>query len=77
MRLSGHVARMGDWRGAYRILVGRLDGRRPLTSPSRGEDNIKVGLKAVGLGDVDWIDQTQDWDMRQALVNAVMNHRFS
>ena len=62
---------MGDWRGAYRILVGRLDG-----SPGRGEDNIKVDLKAVGLVGVDWIDHTQDRDMWQVLVNAVLNHRF-
>jgi len=44
IRWPGHVAYMGDRRGAYRVLVGRLDGRRPLISPSRGEYNIKVYL---------------------------------
>ena len=76
MRWSGHVARMADRRGAYRVLVGRPEGRRQLTSCSRGEDNIKMDLQAVGLGGIDWIDQTQDRVMWQALVNAVMNHRF-
>jgi hypothetical protein len=74
MRWSGHVASLGDGRGADSILVGKLGGKRPLISPSRGEDNIKVDLQAVGLGGVDWIDQTQDRDMWQALVNAVRNH---
>jgi len=67
---------MGDRRDAYRVLVGRLDGRRPFISPSRGDDTIKVALQAVVLGGVDWIDQTQDRDVWQALVDVVMNHQF-
>jgi hypothetical protein len=51
MRWTGHVARMGQKRGAYRILVGRPEGRRPLGRPSRRwEDNIKMDLPAVGWG---------------------------
>jgi hypothetical protein len=51
MRWAGQVARMGERRGAYRILVGRLEGRRPLGTPRRGwEDNIKMDLHEVGWG---------------------------
>ena len=51
MRWAGHVSRMGERKGAYRILVGRIEGRRPLGRPRcRGEDNIKMDLQAVGCG---------------------------
>jgi hypothetical protein len=51
MRWAGHVARMGDGRGAYRILVGRPEVRRPLGRPRRRwEDNIKMDLQEVGWG---------------------------
>jgi hypothetical protein len=57
MRWAGHVARMGEKRGAYRILVGRPEGRRPLGRPRRiWEDNIKMDLQAVGWGNrQDWV----------------------
>jgi hypothetical protein len=56
MRWAGNVARMGEMRGAYNILVGQPEGRRPLGRPRRRwEDNIKMGLRAIGFGDVDWI----------------------
>jgi hypothetical protein len=49
MKLTGHVARMGDRRDAYRVLVGRPDGKRPLGKPRRRrEDNIKMDLQEVG-----------------------------
>jgi hypothetical protein len=65
---------MGEGRGAYRILVGRPEGRRPLGRPRcRWEDNIKMDLQEVGWGDMDWIDTTQDRDRWRALVSAVMN----
>jgi hypothetical protein len=52
MRWAGHVARKGEGRGAYRILVGRPEGRRPLGKPRhRREDNIKMDLQEVGWGD--------------------------
>jgi hypothetical protein len=67
---------MGEGRGAYRILVGRPEGRRPLGRPRhRWEDNIKIDLQEVGWGGMDWIDMAQDRDRWRALVNAVMNLR--
>jgi hypothetical protein len=77
MRWAGHVARMGEVRGAYNILVGRPEGRRPLGRPRRRwEENIKMDLKEIGFGDVDWINLAQDRDRWRALVNTVMNLRF-
>jgi hypothetical protein len=76
MRWAGHVARMGEGRGAYRILVGRPEGRRPLGRPRRRwEDNITMDLQEAGWGCIDWIDMAQDRDRWRALVNAVMNLR--
>jgi hypothetical protein len=67
---------MGEGRGAYRILVGRPEGRRPLERPRlRWEDNIKMGLQEVGWGGMGWIDMAQDRDRWWALVSAVMNLR--
>jgi hypothetical protein len=67
---------MGEVRGAYNILVGRLEGRRSLGRPRRRwEDNIKMDLVEIGFGDVDWIDLAQDRDRWRALVNTVMNLR--
>jgi hypothetical protein len=64
---------MGEGKGAFRILVGRPEGRRPLGRPRhRWEDNIKMDLQEVGWGGLDWIDITQDRDRWQAVVNAVM-----
>jgi hypothetical protein len=61
MRWAGHVACMGEGRGAYRILVGR-----PLGRPRhRWEDNIKMDLQEVGWGSMDWIDMAQDRDRWQ------------
>jgi hypothetical protein len=69
---------MGKKRGAYRILVGRPEGRRPLERPRPSwEDNIKINLEGVGCGDMDWIELAQDRDRCWALVNAVMNLRIS
>ena len=54
MRWAGHVARMGDGRGACRVLVGSPEGKRPLVRPKhRWEDNIKIDLQAVGWGGMD------------------------
>jgi hypothetical protein len=59
----GHVALMGEGRGAYRILVGRPEGRRPLGRPRRRwDDNIKMDLQELGWGGMDWIDMAQDRD---------------
>jgi hypothetical protein len=67
---------MGERRGAYRVLVGKPEGRRPLGRPRRRwEYNIKTDLREVGFGCVDWIGLTQDRDRWRALVSAVMNLR--
>jgi hypothetical protein len=63
MRWAGHVARMGEVRGAHNILFGRPEGRRPLGRPRRRwEDSIKMDLWEIGFGDVDWIHLAQDRD---------------
>ncbi|KAJ4443292.1 hypothetical protein ANN_04960 [Periplaneta americana] len=67
LRLAGHVARMGESRKAYRVLVGSPEGIRPLGRP-RWEDNIKMDLREVGYDDRDWIDLAQDRDLWRAYV---------
>jgi hypothetical protein len=65
-------------KNAYRILVGKPEEKRPLGRPRRGwEDNIKMYLREIGGGDMDWIDLTQDRGQWRALMNTVMNLRFS
>jgi hypothetical protein len=76
MRWTGHVARMGEVRGAYNILVGRPEGRKPLgRTRRRWEDNIIMDLRDIGFEDADWIHLAQDRDSWRALVNTVMNRR--
>ena len=63
MGWAGHVVRMGEERGVYRVLVGKLEGRRPLGRPRRRwVDNIRMALQEVGCGYVDWIGLAQDRD---------------
>jgi hypothetical protein len=76
IRWAGHEARMGERRNAYRILVGKPEGKRPLGRPRcRWVDNIKMDLREVGWDGMDWIDLAQDRDRWRAYVNAVMNLR--
>jgi len=75
-RWAGHVARMGEARGAYRVLVGKPEGRRPLgRHRRRWVDNIRMDLQDVGCGYMDWIGLAQDIDRWRMLVSAVMNLR--
>ena len=74
MRWAGHVARMGEDRWVYRVLVGKPEGKRPLGRPRNGwVDNIRMDLQEVGCGYVDWIGLAQDTDRWRTLVSAVMN----
>ena len=75
MRWAGHVARMGEERGAYRVLVGKSEGKRPLGRPRRRWVDIRMDLQEVGCGYMDWIGLVQDRDRWRTLVSAVMNFR--
>jgi len=75
MKWAGHVVRMGEERGVYRVLVGKPDGRRPLRRPRRRWVDIRMDLQEVGCGYMDWIGLVQDRDRWRALVSAVMNLR--
>ena len=76
MRWAGHVARMGEERGVYRVFVGKPEGKRPLGRPRRRwVDNIRMNLQEVGCGYMDWVGLVQDSDRWRTLVSAVMNLR--
>jgi hypothetical protein len=76
MRWAGHVARMGEERNVYRLLVGKPEGKRPLGRPRRRWiDNIQMDLLEIGLRVLDWIGLAQDRYRWRALVYAVMNFR--
>jgi hypothetical protein len=76
MRWAGHVARMGEGRNVYRGLTGKTERKRPLERPRRRwEDWIKMDLREIGCGGVEWIHLAQDRDSCRDVVNAVMNLR--
>jgi hypothetical protein len=76
MRWAGHLARRGDGRGVYRVLVGRPEGKRPLGRPRRRwEDNIKMDLWGIGMDGEKWILLAQDRVQWRDFVNTVMNLR--
>jgi hypothetical protein len=76
MRWAGHVAYVGEKRNACRVLVGKLQRKRPLGRPSSiWDDNIKIDVQEVGWEDVEWSSLAQDRDKWQAVLNTVMNLR--
>jgi len=70
MRSAGHVARVGDEKGAYRVLVGRPDGKKPHGRPRRRWKDIKMDLQEVGWKSTYWIGLAQDTNRWWALLNA-------
>jgi hypothetical protein len=73
--MGGTYSTYGKMKNAYKILVGKPEGKRPLQRPGRiSEDNIRMDVKEIGW-DVDWIRLAQDRDQCRALVNTVMNLR--
>jgi hypothetical protein len=76
MRRAGHVARMGEGRVVYGVLVGRPECKRPLERPRRRwEDNIGLDLSEIGMDGANWIQVAEDRVQRLAFVNTVMNLR--
>jgi hypothetical protein len=76
MRWAEHVARMGEGREVYRVLVERPEGKRPLGRPRRRwEDNIKLDLKETVIDEANWVQLAQDRVQWRACVNTVMNLR--
>jgi hypothetical protein len=74
MRWAGHVARMGEGRNLYRVLVRKPEGKRPLERPRRiWKCGIRMDLREIGWGVVEWIHLAQDRGRWRAVVNAVMN----
>jgi hypothetical protein len=75
MRWTEYVSRMGEERKVYKILVGKPEGKRPLGKPRcRWENGVRMNLREIGLGVVDWIRLALDRDRWRAVVSAVMNH---
>ena len=74
--MGGACGTYGEGRGVHRVLVGKPEGKRPLTrSRRRWEDNIKMDIQEVGGGCEDWMELAQDRDRWRALVGTVMNLR--
>ena len=74
--MSGHVARMEEDKGAFKILTGKPTEKRPLGRPRRRwEDNIRMDLKEIGINAGNWVDSAQNTDYWRALVNEALNLR--
>jgi hypothetical protein len=78
MKWAGHVAQMGEKSNAFRMMVGKLEVKRPLVRPRcRCLNNIESYRRVVGLGAMNWIDLSQDMDNWTVLVSAMINLRVS
>jgi hypothetical protein len=73
MSWAGHVKRVGEGRGVYRVQVGRPESKRPLERPRHRWDNIKMDLREIGIDGANWIRLAQDRVQWRAFVNTVMN----
>jgi hypothetical protein len=74
LRWAGHVAHMGEGNGAYRVLIGRPEGKRPLGRPRcRWEDNINMDIREIGIDGSNWIRLAQDMIQWQTFVSTIMN----
>ena len=76
LKWAGNVARMEEGRIAFKILIGKPTGKRPLGRPRRRwEDNIRMDLEEIGISAGNWVDLAQDREYWRALVNAALNFR--
>ena len=76
LRCASHVARMEEGRSAFKIIIGKPTGKRPLGRPrGRSEENIRMDLKEISINTRNWVDSAQDRDYWRALVNATLNLR--
>jgi hypothetical protein len=71
-----HVTRKGEETNVYKVFMGKLKGKKPTGRPRRRwEDGIRMDIRKIGWGSVEWIQMIQDRDVWRALVNKVMNLR--
>ena len=76
LRGAGHVVRMEEGRSAFKVITGKLTGKRPLGRPRRRwEDNIRMDLEKIGINAGNWVDSAQDRNYWRALVNTALNLR--
>ena len=76
LRWTGYVVGMEEGRSLFKIVIGKLTGKRPLEMPRhRWEDNIRMDFKDIGIITKNWVDLSQDRDYWRALVNAALNIR--
>ena len=73
LRRAGHVVRKKEGSNAFKILIGKLSGKRPLRKPAKRGDNIRMNLEEMVISTINWVDSAQDMDYRRALVNAKLN----
>ena len=76
--MACHVAGIEEGRTAFKILTGKPTGKRPLRRPrNRWENNIRMGLKEIGVNTKNWVDSAQDRDYWRTLVNVALNLRVT